>query len=159
MSRRSDPLLILLAAITLFGGWTALAPRPAVAAGTADLVVTMVGEKKNLKFGDTMTFTITVTNLGPDHATGVVLSIGVSDSYGALGAACPDGSTSTICDVGSLEAGASVTVPFRAMACCSCCPERLGVAVATVSHDSDTIDPDANNNSVRIETKLVGKSP
>jgi hypothetical protein len=159
MFRHCRPLVVLLATLALLAGPPAFAPHPAAAAGTADLRVTMEGEKKQLKFGNTMTFTVTVTNLGPDRATGVVLHIGVSDSFGDLGATCPDGSTSTICDLGSLEAGASVTVPFRAFACCACCPERLGVAIASVSHDADTVDPVAENNSVRTETKLVGKAP
>jgi hypothetical protein len=155
---RCRPLL-LLAAITLLAGWPALTPHPVVAAGTADLKLTMESDKKHLKFGDTMTFTITVTNLGPDAATGVTLGIGVSDSFADLGAACPDGSTSTFCDLGTLAPGAPVTIPFRAMACCSCCPNRLGVAVATVSHDADTVDPVSENESARTETKLVGKAP
>src|SRR3954454_15224696 len=56
-------------------------PAPVAAAGTADLAVTMVGNKKRLKYGKTLTLTATVTNLGPDVATGVTLGLGVSDSY------------------------------------------------------------------------------
>jgi hypothetical protein len=159
MSSRNRPLLALLVVVTVLTGWPAIAPQPTAAAGTADLSVAMASEKKNLKFGDTMTFTITVTNLGPDPATGVTIGIGVSDSYGDLGATCPDGSTSTFCDLGRLESGANVTVLFRALACCSCCPNRLGVAVASVSHDAETIDPVSANDSVRTETKFVGKAP
>ena len=55
--------------------------------------------------------------------------------------------------------GADGTALFRAMACCSCCPDRLSVAVASVSHDAETVDPVSANDSVRTETKLTRKSP
>jgi uncharacterized repeat protein (TIGR01451 family) len=134
-------------------------PAPVAAAGTADLAVTMVGDKKRLKYGKTMTLTANVTNLGPDVATGVTLGLGVSDSYANFGGTCPDGSTSSFCDLGTLAPGASVSVDFRVMACCSCCPEGIGVAVASVSHDAETVDPISANDSVRTETKFVGKAP
>jgi hypothetical protein len=137
-----------------------IAPHPADAAGTADLSITMKGNHKVLKIGATMTFTVTVTNLGPNEATGVNFGIGVSDSYANFGGTCPDGSTSNMCSVGTMASGASVSVLFRVMAlCCNCCPDDLGVAVASVNHDADTVDPVSANDEVRIETKFVGKPP
>src|SRR3954468_24908713 len=76
-------------------------PTPVAAAGTADLAITLVGDKKHLKYGETMTLTATVTNLGPDAATGVTVGLGVSDSYADFGGSCPDGSTSTFCTLGT----------------------------------------------------------
>ena len=159
MSRRSRLLLSFLAVTTVVTGWLAFASPPAIAAGTADLAVTMVGDKKHLKFGDTMTFTVTVTNNGPDPATGVALNLGVSDSYADFGGTCPDGSTSSFCELGTLAPGASVIVPYRLGAANACCPKRLGVAVAAVLHDAETVDPVSANESVRTETKLTGKPP
>jgi uncharacterized repeat protein (TIGR01451 family) len=159
MSRRTRLLVSLLAATTILAGWLALSPHPAAAIGTADLAITMVGDKKHLRFGDTITFTVTVTNLGPDAATGVTLFLGVSDSYADFGGTCPDGSTSNICDLDTLASGASITVLFRLGTSNSCPPDRLGVAVASVSHDAETVDPISANDSVRTETKFVGKPP
>ena len=159
MSRRSRSLLSLLAAAALLGGWLALAPHPAAAAGTADLAVTMVGDTKHLKYGDTITFTVTVTNYGPQAATAVTIGVGVSDSYANYGGTCPDGSLSTICNLGTLAASASVTLLFRAEALASCCPTGLGVAVASVSHDVNTLDPESANDSVRTATKFIGRLP
>jgi hypothetical protein len=159
MSHRSHLLLSLLAVTTMFAGWLALAPFQAAAADTADLAVTMVGDKKRLTFGDTITFTVTVTNHGPDAATGVAIGIGASDSYADFGGRCPDGSISNNCDLGTLASGASVTVLFRLGAANDCCPKRLGIAVASVSHGTETIDPVSANDSVRIQTKLIGKAP
>ena len=145
----------------LLAAWPVLAPQPASAAGSADLSVSMVGDHKRLKFGATMTFTITVTNLGPDGASGVVLGFGTSDSYHNFGVACPDGSVSTFCNLGALPAGGGVTAYATVMAASySCCDDpRLGVALASVSHDTTTVDPDSGNDAVRVETKLVGKAP
>jgi uncharacterized repeat protein (TIGR01451 family) len=159
MTRRRRLHLVLFVAMLLLAGFPMLAPRPVAAAGTADLAVTMVGDRKHVKFLDTITFTITVSNLGPDVATGVTLGIGVSDSYGDLGATCPDGTVSTFCDLGSIESGKSVTVLFHAIASNDCCPNRLGVAVASVTHDTDTVDPVSANDAVTVETRFTGKAP
>jgi hypothetical protein len=148
-------LFVLLAA------WPALAPEPASAADTADLAVSMVGDHKVLRFGETMTFAITVTNLGPEDAAGVLLGFGTSDSYQNFGVTCPDGSVSTFCELGTLASGDSVTAHATVLAASySCCPDRrLGVAVASVSHDAATLDPVAANDEARVETKLAGKGP
>lgn len=157
MRRRPRPVLVAL--MLLLAAFPALVPRPAVAAGTADLGVTMIGDHKHLKFGEINTFTATATNLGPDTATGVVLGFGTSDSYANYGGTCPDGITTTICMIGSLAPGASVTVMFRASALPGCCPDRIGVAVGSVSATGDTVDPVETNDSVRIDTRFVGKAP
>jgi hypothetical protein len=159
MSGRTRLLLSLLAAATVLAGWLALTPRPVAAVGTADLAVTMVGDTKHLKYGDIITFTVKVTNHGPEVATGVTFGFGTSDSYANYGGTCPDGSVSTICNVGTLGVGASVSVVFRAEALVSCCPTGLGVAVASVSHDVNTVDPESANDSVRTETKFIGRLP
>jgi len=145
--------------LTLLLALPVLAAQPAHAAGTADLSVSMVAEKKSLKFGDSMILTATATNNGPDVATGVTLSLGVSDSYANFGGTCPDGSVSSFCDIGTLASGASVTLHLTVMACCQCCPDFFGVAVASVGHDAETVDPVDTNDSIRLETRLKGKSP
>jgi hypothetical protein len=154
-SRHSLRLLLILTATLI--GVSALSPLPAAAAGTAELGIAVRASARVLRFSDTVTFTITVTNLGPDAATGVWVGLGTSDSLANFGGTCPDGTVSNMCDLGTLGSGDQVTVQIRAMACCACCPDRLGVAVADVSHDAETVDPNPANNRVRIEIKLVGK--
>jgi hypothetical protein len=147
---------ILLALLLAF---PVLMPRPVQAAATADLSVSLVAAKKSLKFGDSMVLTATATNNGPDVATGVTLHLGVSDSFADFGGTCPDGSISSFCDIGTLQVGASVTVHFNVGACCECCPDHIGVAIVTVGHDADTVDPISANDSFRTETRLKGKPP
>jgi hypothetical protein len=157
MIQRCSPLALMLLA-TLVLTIPTFTPRAAGAAGTADLAISAKSSSKVLRYGATVTFMTTVTNLGPDTASGVRVGIGMSDSLADFGGVCPDGTTSNMCDLGALAPGASVTMLFQAMVANTCCPENLGVAVADVSHDAETIDPNAANDSVRIEIKLVGKA-
>lgn len=163
MPRRIRSLFVMLATVALVVGLPALSPSPSAAIGTADLSVSIVGEASHLRFGDTMTLTITVSNLGPDAATGVILGLGTSDSLQNFGIACPDGSISSRCDLTTLAADALVTVHATVRAgSFSCCPDRrLGVARADVfqSPDADTTDLVPENNSASLDIKLTGKGP
>src|SRR5687767_2965406 len=120
---------------------------------TADVTVAMVADKKLVRYGQPITFTITVTNRGPDATTGVSLGVGVSDSYASTGPlTCPDGNPADggFCTLDTLAAGASVTATYVATAANACCPKGVGVAVASVSSQfADTSDPVANNNEAR----------
>jgi Domain of unknown function DUF11 len=152
--------LVAVSLLSLLLLFPVLMLQPVYAAGTADLSVSMVAEKKSLKFGDSMTLTATTTNNGPDVATGVELRLGVSDSFANFGGACPDGSVSNFCEIGTLPPGASATVEFKVGAiCCNCCPEFVGMADASVVHDAEIADPVSTNDSVSIETRLKGKPP
>jgi uncharacterized repeat protein (TIGR01451 family) len=44
----------------------------AAAQGTADLSITKTADQKTVTIGETITYTITLTNLGPDEATDFV---------------------------------------------------------------------------------------
>jgi hypothetical protein len=74
-----------------------------------------------------------------------------------FGGTCLDGTVSNICEIGVLSPGQTVTVVFRGMAANTCCPEDIGVAVASVSHDSEALDPNPSNDSVRVEIRWVGR--
>jgi uncharacterized repeat protein (TIGR01451 family) len=58
----------LLAAMLLTG----LGAETVAAQETADLQITKVAAQKTVRVGETVTYTVTVTNLGPGIATGVV---------------------------------------------------------------------------------------
>src|SRR5215213_1622436 len=139
----------------------ALAPGAATALGSADVAVAMVAAKKIAKYGQPVTFTITVTNLGPDPTTGVSLGVGVSDSYENTGPlTCPDGNPADggFCTLATLTPGASVLASYVAIARNTCCPEDLGVAVASVNSETiDASDPVSSNNESRVETPFKGK--
>lgn len=150
--------LSVVVLLALLAGLPMLSSRPAAAAETADLAVS-TSAAKHIRFGDTAGITTTVTNHGPGTATGVTLGLGVSDSLADFGGTCPDGSVSNFCQLPTLAAGEAVTVTFFVMACCTCCPTRLGVAVASVTHDANVVDPVGVNDSVRLEIRLTGPAP
>ena len=111
----------------------------------ADLAVVKVVDDARPDLGDTVTFTITLSNLGPDTATNVVLSdllpaalafVDASPSKGTY-----DGATGTW-DVGTLASGASASLTIRA----TVVAEGDTTNTASVSA-SDQYDPDPSNNT------------
>ena len=84
----------------------------AAAQGTADLSITKTADQKTVKIGETMTYTITLTNLGPDEATDVVFGDPIPDQLNLVSSTCGD--VSAFCTVASLESGASVSLTAAA---------------------------------------------
>lgn len=93
-----------------------------------------------------LTYTVTVTNLGPDDASNVV----VTDTLPAgatFGSAVPDqgscGEAAGVvtCNLGSITSGSSVNITITVT------PTTVGTAVNTVDVTGDENDPDDNNNS------------
>ncbi|HKX11906.1 MAG TPA: hypothetical protein VJP40_02045, partial [bacterium] len=80
---------------------------------TADLAATLTADPSDPRSGDLVTFTVTVTNLGPDAVSEVTLSnllIGTFSELAADSEACTLGQGAVSCALGSLANGESVTV-------------------------------------------------
>jgi uncharacterized membrane protein len=141
MNRRL--LRAILAALTL-AGLLAVGVPAALAQSGPDLAVTIEADRTTAKAGQSVTYTVTVSNLGDATATDVSLFLGCSDNLqcGLF--------NSTL---GNLEPGASVTVTMVAIANpCGLSISRDATVVAEVSSTS----PDANlsNNSDRVTIRL-----
>jgi Domain of unknown function DUF11 len=133
----------MLATLTLAGLLAVGAPA-ALAQSGPDLAVTIEADRTTAKAGQSVTYTVTVSNLGDATATDVSLFLGCSDNLqcGLF--------NSTL---GNLEPGASVTVIMVAIANpCGLSISRDATVVAEVSSTS----PDANlsNNSDRLTIRL-----
>ncbi|HEY9529474.1 MAG TPA: DUF11 domain-containing protein, partial [Anaerolineales bacterium] len=100
----SFPIPILTAFMLLLGTVSpAFAQEP-----TADLALTKSADRKNMKIGQTITFTITATNLGPDAATDVYFGDSLPDPLNFVAASCNRGPTfGGACAVASLAVGES----------------------------------------------------
>ena len=114
----------------------------AAAQSGPDLAVTVVADRTTAKAGTSVTYTITVSNLGDATATDLALFVGCFDNLqcGPVGAI-----------PATLEAGASVTVTMVAVANpCGLSITRDATVVAEVSSTSPDPDPTSNRDTVTI---------
>src|SRR6185436_9118898 len=109
----------------------------------ADLAVTKTVSDATPNVGDVITFTVTLTNRGPDVATGVqvtdVLPPGLSVVSGLRSQGGYDPATG-IWNVGTVDAGASTTLTLLARVD----SPQSATNTATITA-SDRYDPDAAN--------------
>jgi uncharacterized repeat protein (TIGR01451 family) len=120
-------------------------------APTADLSVTKTASPDPVTTGDDLTYTVTVTNNGPDPATSVTVTDNlppettfVSCSSTGGGVCGGSGNNRTV-TFALLPSGASETITFVANVNCSVADGTVISNTATVS--SSTPDPDPNNDS------------
>jgi hypothetical protein len=117
---------------------------PVAAQSGSDLAVTVTADRRSANAGRTVTYTITVANLGDTAATGVELFVGCDDNLqcGAVGAI-----------PATLEAGASATATMVAIANpCGLSLTRLATVRVAVS--SASVDPDLSNSSDQVTIRL-----
>lgn len=144
--------LPLLLAIAL------LVPAGAQAA-TADLALQKTDSPDPVKEGATLTYTISVTNLGPGTASGVTVTDDLSSHVDFVSATASQGSCqvtgkTVTCDIGTLPPnpdapGATVTIQVK--------PKQTGplTNTATVAIDPGDTDPVSTNNSDTETTTVV----
>ncbi|HKY64357.1 MAG TPA: DUF11 domain-containing protein [bacterium] len=123
------------------GGWQAVLGQ---SLADADLSVTKAADPIEVEVDDLVTYTITVTNNGPNEAIGVTLTDDVPtglvvDSISSSQGTCD--LASLACDLGNIANGASVTVTVTAFA------DVEGTVTNTASVTSLTIDGNAGNDS------------
>jgi uncharacterized repeat protein (TIGR01451 family) len=142
--------LMLLTVATSLG-----APiRPAAAAAGADLSVAKAADTDTAQVGDSVTYTITLTNNGPKKATGVLLGEGAPDQLGVTSFDCGSGTPVSqgafTCRYDRLGKGETVTATFVA----TVTPDaRPGMEVANLAEayfaacpDRSCGDPNYSNN-------------
>lgn len=131
--------------------------RPA-ADDIADLGVTKADSPDPVTVGATLTYTIQVTNLGPQNATGVTVTDRLPNRTDLIAATASSGSCErkgrrVTCKVGNLAAdptkanAVTVTIQVR--------PTRGGTITNTVSVDSTEIDPVEANDRAEASTRVV----
>ena len=131
----------------------------AVPAPSANLSITKTDSPDPVTVGQSLTYTITVSNaLGPDAAQGVVvtdiLPVGVSfvSATPSQGTGC-SGTTTISCPLGTIAAGGSATVTLVVT------PGSPNEALSnTATVGAATADPNTDNNSASATT-LVNAAP
>jgi uncharacterized repeat protein (TIGR01451 family) len=129
----------------------------------ADLSVTKADSPDPVTVGDNLTYTVTVTNNGPDTATSVTVAddlpaettfVSCSSTGGGV---CGGSGNNRTVTFATLASGQSETITFVANVNCSVADGTVINNTATVS--SFTPDPDLSNNSATATTTASNPPP
>jgi uncharacterized repeat protein (TIGR01451 family) len=125
--------------------------------GTADLAITKTTSEKNIRTGENVVFTISVTNLGPDTATNIVFGDAIPDPLNFVSSSCDKGTVFLgFCNVDSLAVGESVTIilvvtPIPGLHA----GQRKFSNTAVISISTPT-DPNTSNNLASVDLHVIG---
>jgi serine protease AprX len=121
----------------------------------ANLAVTLADSPDPVGIGSTLTYTATVSNLGPVAASGASLTVTLpaSVTYSGASAVCARSGQTVTCALGNLAAGGSTQVQIWVV------PNSVGTITATASVSSSVPDRETANNTANASTTVVGSSP
>jgi uncharacterized repeat protein (TIGR01451 family) len=132
-------------------------------APTADLSITKTASPDPVTTGDDLTYTVTVTNNGPDPATSVTVTDNVPAETTFVscsstgGGVCGGSGNNRTVTFALLPSGASGTITFVVNVNCSVADGTVISNTATAS--SSTPDPDPNNNSATATATASNPPP
>ena len=132
---------------------------PASAFGASDLSVEKTESADPVTVGSQFSYVITVTNSGPDAATGVTLEdtlpneVDFVSASASSGTCEQQGSKKVNCDLGNLASNANATVTIQVTAA------REGTAVNTAKVAATSPDPNEANNTDTEQTAIQAATP
>ncbi len=121
----------------------------------ADIGVTIEADRSPVLNGATLTYTVKVTNHGPDTATNVVLAddlAAANVSYLSDTGSC-SGAPALSCSLGTITSGSSQTITISVTA-----PATPGQITNTISVAATENDLNASNNSATKAINVIGSS-
>jgi uncharacterized repeat protein (TIGR01451 family) len=124
-----------------------------VTKGSADLFLTKTDSQDPLIVGNTLTYTLTVVNNGPDQATGVILTDPLPEgitfvSAGFSQGGCTKESNTLTCNLGTLANAASAVVTIVVT------PTKPGVITNTAHVELNETDSNPENNTASQSTTI-----
>jgi uncharacterized repeat protein (TIGR01451 family) len=132
-----------------------LGVEPAAGQESADLQISKVASSKTVRVGETVTYTVTLTNLGPAAAEGVVFGDPLPDQLNLVSSTC--GAVSAFCTVESLPSGASATLTIVATPITNLArTERRIGNTAFIADFGTAIDPNQGNDQASATVRVVG---
>jgi uncharacterized repeat protein (TIGR01451 family) len=128
---------------------------PALDAAVADLSITKIGSPGLVEIDDDITYTITVTNKGPDTAANVTLTdtLPPDVTYFSDSAGCDELDGIVTCDLGSLASGESTEIIIEVTA------DAAGSLTNTVTVASDASDGVSSNNTAQAVSTVAALLP
>jgi bacillolysin len=133
---------------------TAIIDTTVTKATSSDLAVSIEDSPDPVGIGDNLTYTIDVTNNGPDAAKGVTLTDTLPTEVSFVSVipsspTCSESSGTVICELGSLNNGDTSTVTIVTT------PTTIGKFDNNVVVKGSESDPDSTNNSASETTKAL----
>jgi uncharacterized repeat protein (TIGR01451 family) len=123
---------------------------------TADLQLTKVASSKTVRVGETVTYTVTLTNLGPGVAAGVVFGDSLPDQLNLVSATC-DVVSGSFCIVESLPSGASSTLTIVATPITNLARNERRISnTAFIADFGTTSDPNPGNDQASTIVRVAG---
>jgi uncharacterized repeat protein (TIGR01451 family) len=118
---------------------------------SADLFISNAGMPDIVLIGQTVTYTLSVTNSGPDTAEDIIVTDTLPDGVTFVSASpgCSNASGTVSCNLGSLASGASDSITIVVTA------NTAGVLTNSAVVDASTYDPVADNNSAYASTLVA----
>lgn len=121
---------------------------------SADLSVSQIDSPDPVALGDELSYTLQVSNEGPDTAASVKLSDTLSPALSFVSATAGSGTCvmalqTVTCDLRSIESGGIATVTIVVE------PTATGTVSNTASVASSTFDPDSSDNTTSSATAVV----
>ena len=105
--------------------------------------------------GDTVTYAITLTNLGPDTATETGLDALTPDQFNPVSLTCSDASFCSSSG-GVLAPGATVTATVVDVVCCFPPGVSRKTSAGAVASSATTSDSNPANNAATVLTRIIG---
>jgi uncharacterized repeat protein (TIGR01451 family) len=137
---------------------TVATPVTGGGAKSADLSLAGSATPNPVATGGALKYILTVTNHGPDPATGVIVTDPLPAGLAATSATAGQGTCSigspVSCNLGTLASGQSVPVTVTAAVTAA-----QGTLVNTPSLSSSVADPNPGNNSVTVSTPVASSGP
>jgi uncharacterized repeat protein (TIGR01451 family) len=120
---------------------------------SADLLLTNAASAATIASGGSLTYTVTVTNRGPNSATGTVMTDPLPAGVALQSATASQGTctASAVCSLGTLASGQAATVTITVTVTAA-----QGTIVNTAGVTSAVADPLASNNTASASTQVQG---
>ena len=138
----------------ILGGWSLTFNTVSLVNSNADLVVALVGAPDSVVVGTPVTYTATVTNLGRDLASGVVLDNLLPAGMDLLQVTNTQGSITTnggqlVASLGTLPAGGGAKVTILAR------PTTVGSKTVSCGAAANELDVNLLNNTASVVTPVA----